>query len=156
MKYTEIKKALNSLLKKKYPKLKIYGKEIKEGYDVPCFFTEIVNAQSKAQNRNFEKISFTLYITYFQEIKSELEQLKKVDEIKELFGMKFKVGNALLTTGEYAYDFIGEYSDILRISVDFEYLEGKERKETGEKMEEVKIEWRKEKEKKNGRTRSKN
>lgn len=156
MKYTEIKKALNSLLKKKYPELKIYGKEIKEGYDVPCFFTEIVNAQSKAQNRNFEKISFTLYITYFQEIKSELEQLKKVDEIKEMFGMKFKVGNALLTTGEYAYDFIGEYSDILRISVDFEYLEGKERKETGEKMEEVKIEWRKEKEKKNGCTRSKN
>lgn len=156
MKYIEIKQSLNRLLKKKYPDLKIYGKEIKEGYEAPCFFTEIVQAQAKAQNKNFEKISFTLSITYFQEIKSELDQLKKIDEIKELFGMKFQVGNHLITTGEYTFDFIGEYSDILRISIEFEYLEAKQREERGEKMEEIKIDLKIRKEREDGRARSNN
>lgn len=75
------------------------------------------------ESKNFTRGGFTVKITYFPEKKSELDQLKKVDEIKELFGMIFCVGNRKLTVGEYSHDYIGEYQDILQISVEFDYLE---------------------------------
>jgi hypothetical protein len=125
IKFVEIKKAINELLKGRYPppQYKIYGKEIKEDYDLPCFFTEILDKGSKAETKNFAKGGFTIKITYFQEIKNELDQLEKVDEIKDLFGLIFCVGNRKLTVGEFSHDFIGEYQDILQISVDIDYKE---------------------------------
>lgn len=113
------------MLKGRYPppQYKIYGKEIKEDYDLPCFFTEILDKGSKAETKNFAKGGFTIKITYFQEIKNELDQLEKVDEIKDLFGLIFCVGNRKLTVGEFSHDFIGEYQDILQISVDIDYKE---------------------------------
>ncbi len=37
--------------------------------------------------------------------------------------MAFTVGNRKLKTGEYSFDFIGQYSDILQINIDFDYME---------------------------------
>lgn len=118
-----MKAAVNALLSSKYPEYKIYGKEIKEGYGTPSFFTEIVDRGSRAETKNFAAGGITVKITYFQKVKNELDQLKKVDEIKDLFGLVFFVGNRRLTVGEYSHDFIGEYSDILQISIDIDYKE---------------------------------
>ena len=128
--------AVNALLKSKYP-YKIYGKEIKEGYNAPCFFIEIVDKGSRAETKNFIGGGFTLKITYFQNIKNELDQLEKVDEIKDLFGLIFCVGERKLTVGEYSHDYIGEYSDILQISIDIDYKENTEKEETAEIAENV-------------------
>lgn len=114
----------------KYPEYKIYGLEVKEGYTVPSFFTEIIDQGSNAESRNFATGGFTIKITYFQEEKNEEDQLEKVDEIKELFGMVFCVGKRKLTTGEFSHAFIGEYSDILQISIDFEYKENTQKEDT--------------------------
>lgn len=111
------------MLSSKYPEYKIYGKEIKEGYETPSFFTEIVDRGSRAETKNFASGGFTVKVTYFQKVKNELDQLKKVDEIKDLFGLIFFVGKRRLVVGEYSHDFIGEYSDILQISIDIDYKE---------------------------------
>lgn len=115
-----------------YPpdKYKIYGKEIKEGYATPCFFTEILDKGSSAETKNFAKGGFTIKITYFQKEKNELDQLEKVDEIKDLFGLIFYVGERRLTVGEYSHDYIGEYSDILQISIDVDYNENTQKENT--------------------------
>lgn len=118
------------MLSKKYPEYKIYGIEIKEGYKTPAFFTEILDKGSKAETRNFAKGGFTVKITYFQKAKNELDQLKKVDEIKDLFGLIFFVGERRLTVGEYSHDYIGEYSDILQISIDIDYKENIKKEDT--------------------------
>lgn len=125
IKFVEIKKAVNMLLKGRYPppQYKIYGKEIKEGYEKPCFFTEILDKGSQAETRNFAKGGFTIKITYFQIEKNELDQLEKVDEIKDLFGLIFCVENRKLTVGDCSYDYIGEYQDILQISIEIDYKE---------------------------------
>lgn len=128
--------AINALLKSKYP-YKIYGKEIKEGYNAPCFFIEIVDKGSRTETKNFTGGGFTVKITYFQNIKNELDQLEKVDEIKDLFGLIFCVGERKLTVGEYSHDYIGEYSDILQISIDIDYKENTEKEETAEIAENV-------------------
>ena len=118
------------MLSGKYPEYKIYGKEIKEGYKTPSFFTEIIDKGSRAETKNFVTGSFTVKITYFQKSKNELDQLEKVDEIKNLFGLIFFVGDRRLTVGEYSHDYVGEYSDILQISIDIDFKENTRRTET--------------------------
>lgn len=139
MKFVEIKKAINKLLSEKYPSYKIYGKEIKEGYKTPAFFTEILDKGSKAETKNFAAGGFTIKITYFQELKNELDQLEKVDEIKDLFKLIFLVNDRQLIVEEFSHDFIGEYSDILQISIDIEYKENTKKEDTQPVAEEIDI-----------------
>lgn len=141
IKFVEIKKAINELLKGRYPpsQYKIYGKEVKEDYVLPCFFTEILDKGSKAETKNFAKGGFTIKITYFQEVKNELDQLEKVDEIKDLFGLIFCVGDRKLTVGEFSHDFIGEYQDILQISIDIDYKENTQKPDTAPVATEIEV-----------------
>lgn len=113
--------------------------EIKEGYDTPSFFTEIVDKGSRGNTQNFASGGFTIKITYFQDHKNELDQLEKVDTIKELFGMVFKVGDRRLTVGDYSHDYIGEYSDILQISVDIDYKENTQKEDNAPIAEGVQV-----------------
>lgn len=126
-------------MKSKYP-YKVYGKEIKEGYDTPCFFTEIFDKGSRSETRNFARGGFSIKITYFQDEKNETDQLRKVDEIKELFGMCLAVGDRRLTVGEYSHEFIGEYSDILQISIQVDYKENMSKAETAVTAEAIQVE----------------
>lgn len=130
------------MLKGRYPppQYKIYGKEIQEGYDAPCFFTEILDKGSKAETKNFAKGGFTVKITYFQKEKNEFDQLEKVDEIKCLFGLFFCTGNRKLTIGEFSHDYIGEYQDILQISIEIDYKENTQKEDTASIAQEIGIE----------------
>ena len=130
------------MLKGRYPppQYKIYGKEIREGYDAPCFFTEILDRGSRAETRNFAKGGFTVKITYFQTAKNELDQLEKVDEIKDLFGLFFCVGNRRLTIGDFEHDVIGEYQDILQISIEIDYKENTQKEDTAPVAREIGVE----------------
>ena len=130
------------MLKGRYPppQYKIYGKEITEGYDAPCFFTEILDRGSRAETRNFAKGGFTVKITYFQTAKNELDQLEKVDEIKDLFGLFFCVGDRKLTVGEFSHDYIGEYQDILQISIEIDYKENTQKADTAPIAREIGVE----------------
>ena len=130
------------MLKGRYPppQYKIYGKEIREGYDAPCFFTEILDRGSRAETRNFAKGGFTVKITYFQTAKNELDQLEKVDEIKDLFGLFFCVGDRKLTVGEVSHDYIGEYQDILQISIEIDYKENTQKEDTAPVAREIGVE----------------
>lgn len=130
------------MLKGRYPppQYKIYGKEIREGYDAPCFFTEILDRGSRAETRNFAKGGFTVKITYFQTEKNELDQLEKVDEIKDLFGLFFCVGDRKLTIGEFSHDYIGEYQDILQISIEIDYKENTQKEDAAPVAREIGVE----------------
>lgn len=130
------------MLKGRYPppQYKIYGKEIREGYDAPCFFTEILDRGSRAETRNFAKGGFTVKITYFQTAKNESDQLEKVDEIKDLFGLFFCVGDRKLTVGEFSHDYIGEYQDILQISIEIDYKENTQKEDTAPIAREIGVE----------------
>lgn len=126
-----IKKAANKLLKDKTG-LKIYGKEVIEGYDTPSLFVEIVAKPTKRETKNYAKSGFSLHITYFQKTPNELEQLEMVDTVKDAFGMSFTVGDRRLTVNETTYDYVGQKENILQVTVDFEYYENTEEQPTAE------------------------
>lgn len=129
------------MLKGRYPppQYKIYGKEIKEGYEPPCFFTEILDRGSTAETKNFARGGFTVKITYFQREKDEMDQLEKVDGIKDLFGLVFCVGDRRLTIGEISCDYIGEYQDILQVSIDIDYRENTQKEDKGTMAAEMSV-----------------
>ncbi len=95
---------------------------------------------SRAETKNFAKGGFTLKITYFQSEKNELEQLEKVDEIKDLFGLFLCVGDRRLTIGDFEHDFIGEYQDILQISIEIDYRENTRKEDTAPLAQEIGVE----------------
>jgi hypothetical protein len=128
---SEIKTAANKLLGG-VTGLKVYGKEITEGYQTPSLFVEIVPKPFNRLTQGYAKSGFSLKITYFQKTPDEKEQLKLVDTVKEAFGMTFAVGNRKLTVGDIEYDYVGQKEDILQISVDFEFYENTVPEESGE------------------------
>lgn len=132
----EIKKAANKLLKGATG-LKVYGKEVTEGFERPSLFIEIIPKPFHRKSKNFAKSGFCLKITYLQEVPEELQQLELVDTVKEAFGMVFSVAERNLTVGEITYDYIGQKEDILQISVDFEFYENTMTEEEGETAEEM-------------------
>lgn len=125
MKYTDIKATLNSYLEEKYKNIKIYGKDVAEGYITPCFFTSVISFPETQSNKNFVSSGFTYKIAYFQSVKDEVDQLEKLDEIYDLFEKSIVIKDRTLLIKEKDFEYIGEKSDILEISIKCEYLENR-------------------------------
>ena len=130
MKLTSVKKALNEKLKELYPDIKIYGKEVQQGYNPPCFFTSLISQPETHSNKNFVSGGVTLKILYFQDIKNEADQLSKIDEIYGIFDKTIQIGNRIIEVKEKEFEYVGEASDILEISLKLQYLENRYQKPT--------------------------
>lgn len=130
----DLKKAMIQLLKKKYS-YPVYSNDVIEGYERPSFFVQLkpVNISDISVNRSYNK--YQIYIIYFQKVKDEVENLKKIDELKELIGMKVTVNQQLLQTSEFEFEWVGEREDILQVSFLVEYFETKKKAETSKKAE---------------------
>lgn len=133
-----IKAAVNELLSKATG-YKVYGKEVTEGYDTPSLFTEKIAKPFKRETVGFAKSGFTIMITFFQDAPDELEQMKLLDTVRNVFGMSVKIEDRTLTVGEITYDYAGQKEDILQISVDFDFYENTTPEETGEIAAEAEI-----------------
>lgn len=137
-----IKIAINDLLSNATG-LKVYGKEVTEGYTTPSLFVEKVSKPFKRETRGFAKSGFTIKITYFQPAPDELDQMRLLDKVRDAFGMVVKIEDRALTVGEITHDYAGQKADILQISVDFDFYENTTPKETAEIAREYGLEIKK-------------
>lgn len=126
-----IKTAINDLLHSATG-LKVYGKEVVEGYETPSLFTEKVSKPFQRETRGFAKSGFTIKITFFQDAPDELEQTRLLDTVRSTFGMCVKIENRYLTVGEITHDYVGQKEDILQISIDFDFYENTTEAETAD------------------------
>ncbi len=136
---TEIYKAVNQLLKNKYPKIKIYGHEVTEGFSRPSFFVSLIPVTRSNDSVNFKSKAYTIIITYFQGKADEIDNLQKADEIIELFDYFLAVNDRKLRVTGSEYEFAGEYRNILQVSINIEYLEATERTDTSSIAQEVNL-----------------
>lgn len=127
----EIKGAINELLENATG-LKVYGKEVTEGYKTPSLFVEKINKPFKRETIGFAKSGFTIKITYFQSAPDELDQMRLLDKVRDAFGMCVKIADRNLTVGEITHDYVGQKENILQISVDFDFYENTTPEETAE------------------------
>lgn len=120
----ELKKALIQKMQTLYPstEYRYYGVEVVEGYVKPAFFTQLKPITMDFANKNSTENVLTFYITYFQKQTDEADMLRKVDEIRELFGQYLQVCGRAVDITDFSFDYVGNDRNILEISFDLEFF----------------------------------
>lgn len=135
----EFKKACNDKLQAAFPELKIYGNDTTDGYVRPSFFTEVIPHPYSYNTKNYTEGGATFKATLFENTHDEAYCLDVFDKVRETFGMNLPVRTRCLFMGDISFEFIGEYSNMLQISIEYDWLEQVERSEPEEIMETVEL-----------------
>ena len=138
---TDLYTAANALLQTKYgvAEYHYYGQEVREGYKTPSFFVDIIPKICSNESINYKHKAFTIMITYFPKVTSEIDNLTKANEIIELFGYILPVKERKIPVTDTSYDFAGNNNDVLQVSIEIEYYEAVERPDTSKIASEVNI-----------------
>lgn len=91
----EIKKAIVKKLKF-IQGVNIVANDIKSGFDKPAFFVQIMPLGTST-DCDLQESSLNVYIHYFSESKAELENLKMIDTLNQLFVTTLTVNGVPLT-----------------------------------------------------------
>jgi hypothetical protein len=134
IKTTDIYAAVNDLLRYKYPTYNVCGHNVAEGFKKPCFFADVRLTSASQETVNYLRYVYGIQITYFPVKIDEIDNLTKADEIRELFGYHIVVCSRGLMITDYDYEFVGEKTNILQISIDIEFYDDVEKVETHETM----------------------
>ena len=116
----DVKKALLDLLKSEFPDYKYYSTDVIEAYDRPCFFTQLKPLEVSPVNYNTMYNSMAFYITYLQKSKDEVETLRVIDRIKDIFGLFVKVGSRAIDVKGFDWDYVGIDRNIPQITINLE------------------------------------
>ena len=134
----DLKAALNGVIQNKYgSSYKYYGNEISEGYEKPSFFTQLLPINLNPITINFSEKRFSFIITYFSKRIDEEDSLTKVSELMEAFGLKVKVKDRYINVSEFEYEFVGEKSNILQMSLNVSFMDEIKKEETHQLMNEL-------------------
>ncbi|HID0765650.1 TPA: phage tail terminator family protein [Clostridium botulinum] len=114
----DLRIGINQTLDKKFPNINIYGEEIKQGFEEPCFFIKVLSSgQDKEINVRYKKnISFNIH--YFSD-KGDLnddcnDMADKLYEVLEYV----KVNNSLYRSNEMTHEVI---DGVLHFMLQFNY-----------------------------------
>ena len=130
----DIKVAINDLLKGIAPDINIYGNDVVQGYEKPCFFCDL-HVKTVTDSKNYNENAGIVIITYLQSEPDELDALVKYDLIRSAFGMKLKVKERFITIEDCDYSFVGKDANMLQIEVNFSYADIITRQSAHETME---------------------
>lgn len=118
---TDIKVAINSVLKDSFPDHKRYADEIKEGFDRPCFFVQILPVIFNYDTVNFSSNRLMVVINYFSRDGTDLENLKMYDELKQAFGTTLAVQGRHLALQDIRTDIA---DGVLQFKFDLDFFDG--------------------------------
>ena len=139
----DLKAALNGVIQNKYgSSYKYYGIEITEGYEKPSFFTQLLPVNLNPITTNFSEKRFSFIITYFSKKVDEEDSLTKVSELMDAFGLKVKVKDRYVNVSEFEYEFVGEKSNILQMSLNVSFMDEIKKEETQQLMNELGVKQR--------------
>lgn len=131
-----IKKAVNTALKEKFPDHKIYGADTVEGYTRPSFFVYVTQTFSESTKNMIHK-NVEIEIDFIQISSNEAEAMNFFSAMENIFGQKLKVGERFLNTSEHTLDFQGENANIPVFSFDVEFWDEIKHADNSEKMKEI-------------------
>lgn len=126
MTLTDIKKAVVEAIKGMFSAHKVYAAEVKEGFQKPAFFVEVIPVS--IQNRIYYKvISLTVNIRYFPEEETYQEIINVAEGLSELFGKTLSVNERVLTIEGAENETTDEDGNkYLQFSFDLKYQAGAE------------------------------
>jgi hypothetical protein len=125
----DIYESITDLLKNKYENYSTHGHEVTKDFSKPCFFVNFASKSITNESVNYKKMSYTIIITYHPQDINEVDNLNKIDEIRELLNFQLKVKDQLINITDYAFEFIGDDTNKLQIKIVVEYYETIERED---------------------------
>ena len=114
----DLRIGINHALDKEFPNINIYGEEIKQGFEEPCFFIKILSsAQGKELNTRYSKnISFDVH--YFSDKESSNNDCNDMtDSLYEILEYA-QVGNSLYRATAMTHEVI---DGVLHFFLQFNY-----------------------------------
>ncbi len=124
IKLTDLKLAINTVLKDNFPDHKRYADDIQEGYERPCFFVQMFPIAFDYDTVNYASSRLMFVINCFSENGTQLENLKMYDNLKKAFGQSLQVGDRYLHLRNIRSD---EADGVLQFKFDIDYLEAREK-----------------------------
>lgn len=117
----DILAAGNKLLQTRYGgKIPVYGREVSDGFKMPAFFTEVVSNGFTYGSKNLAELECAFKITYFQAEVDDVDQAKKVEEFRKLFGKYLIVGKRKIKVLDLETNYVGERNNILQVTINFQ------------------------------------
>lgn len=132
----KILKAFNDTLKANF-QTKVYGKETKEGYKMPCFSTELVLSPMEKLNKHIVKTEITINCAYLMETVDQVEQFKIIEKMRELFLNYLVVDDRTLHIKEFRQEYTGELNDILEFQIDIDVYDNTVNRDIDHPIEQV-------------------
>lgn len=126
IKYTELKKGLNTYLKTLYSpsEYSFYsGIEVAEGYTRPSFFTSLEAIDTELSNFCTSKNSFVYYIDFLQVETDEFEMLSIQTKLVSKFRKGFSIGDRHITPNDVKASIVKGERTVLEVAVDFTYYD---------------------------------
>ena len=141
----DIKKAVVDTLRRnfEYP---VYEFGLVEGMKFPCLFARAWG-KGKIETRNIYHQDYTVEIVMMygkNEKGTEATVLKDMKKMRQAFLTHLKTEQRLLPVSDFDTDYTGERGNIPRFLFNLDFYDSLYEPETGEIMEEVKVEFEKE------------
>lgn len=133
----DLNKAINHILKTNFPGHKLYAGEVTEGFERPCFFTQVVPLRSEYETKNYKSDRLMVVINYFNENDTELENIKMHDKLSNIFTMTLKVKGRCFLLQNIRSSIV---DSVLQFRFDLDFLSKVGKQEEHEIMEELEIE----------------
>ncbi|WP_396336554.1 phage tail terminator family protein [Clostridium tetani] len=114
----DLRIGINNILDREFPNITIYGEEIKQGFEEPCFFIKVLNsAQEKEINARYKKnLYFDIhYFTDKDDVNSDC--LDMTDRLYDVFEY-VQVGNNLYRSTGMTHEVI---DGVLHFFLQFNY-----------------------------------
>jgi hypothetical protein len=121
LKLKEVKTGIVTLIKSKFPSIKIYSMSVVENMKRPAFCMQLKPTQTEPSNFNTRRNQMTLYIDYFQKVVDEGDILDVIDDLRDLFGLSIQIGDRAIDVTAFDWDYIGTDRNVPEISIDLEW-----------------------------------
>ena len=123
LKTTDVLKAVTGELIKKY-NYPVYSREVVKGFKQPCFFIKFMRTTT-GETQNFNSNTMSVFITYFAsaEKNREIEFMRIIDDLRQIFGMSIQAGGRNLKTRTFNDERVGEKQDILQVTITTDFFD---------------------------------
>ncbi|HZK53573.1 MAG TPA: hypothetical protein VFC84_05220 [Desulfosporosinus sp.] len=116
--YIDIKKSVIDVLKLKNSSVNVVATEELSGFDKPAFFVQMMPISDTSSIDHEEKL-LSINIHYFSSEKTDLANLKMIDQLNKAFFNTLKIGNRVITLSNKRHQIA---DNVLQFKFDLEFL----------------------------------
>lgn len=123
VRYLDIARSVTSTLTKTFPNIPVYGDEVTEGYNKPCFFIGLYPVDTTTETRHIATTTILIVVTYFTNDKNSLANYDMMNQLKRAFGITLEVGERKLLIENSETEKANEDGDTFQFSFSISYKE---------------------------------